>query len=57
MYCLFTDYTDPASAAEKSKLEKTLKSVYSNVEEVPIVIGDEVFTTKDVKYQVMVIKR
>lgn len=40
---------------EREELQNALKTVSENVEEVPIVIGNETFTTNDVRYQVMVI--
>ncbi|XP_065219471.1 delta-1-pyrroline-5-carboxylate dehydrogenase, mitochondrial [Planococcus citri] len=47
------DYSDPSTADEQNRLKSALKHVYENVEEVPIVIGNEKFTTSDVRYQTM----
>lgn len=41
---------------ERKEISNALKNVADTVEEIPIVIGDEKFTTNDVRYQVMVIK-
>lgn len=39
---------------ERNEIEAELKRLSDNVEDVPIVIGNEKFKTKDVRYQVMV---
>lgn len=39
---------------ERKELEAELKRLSDNVEDVPIIIGNEKFKTKDVRYQVMV---
>lgn len=39
---------------ERKEIEKALKTVSDHVEDIPIVIGNEQITTKDVRYQVMV---
>jgi len=39
---------------ERKEIEAELKRLSSNVEDVPIIIGNEKFKTKDVRYQVMV---
>lgn len=39
---------------ERKELESALKEVAGNVEDVPIVIGDEEIRTKNVRHQVMV---
>lgn len=38
---------------ERCELEQALKKISNNVEDVPIVIGNEEIRTKDVRYQVM----
>jgi len=40
---------------ERKEIESELKRLSDNVEDVPIIIGNEKFKTKDVRYQVMVI--
>ncbi|XP_066255894.1 delta-1-pyrroline-5-carboxylate dehydrogenase, mitochondrial [Euwallacea similis] len=40
-------------SSERAELEKALKETASNIEDVPIVIGDKEIRTKDVRYQVM----
>lgn len=39
---------------ERKEIEAELKRMSDNVEDVPIIIGNEKFKTKDVRYQVMV---
>lgn len=39
---------------ERQEIEAELKRLSSNVEDVPIIIGNEKIRTKDVRYQVMV---
>lgn len=39
---------------ERKELEAELKQLSDNVEDVPIIIGNEKYKTKDVRYQVMV---
>lgn len=39
---------------ERKEIEAELKRLSNNVEDVPIIIGNEKFKTKDVRYQVMV---
>jgi len=39
---------------ERKEIEAELKCLSNNVEDVPIIIGNEKFKTKDVRYQVMV---
>lgn len=39
---------------ERKEIEAELKHLSNNVEDVPIIIGNEKFKTKDVRYQVMV---
>ena len=39
---------------ERKELQAALQEVSSNVEDVPIIIGDEEIRTNDVRYQVMV---
>lgn len=39
---------------ERKEIEAELKKLSNNVEDVPIVIGNEKIKTKDVRYQVMV---
>lgn len=48
------DYSDASTASEQSRVKNSLKKISENVEEVPIIIGNEKFTTSEVKYQVMV---
>lgn len=43
-----------SGSKERKEIEAELKNLSNNVEEVPIVIGNEKFKTKDVRYQVMV---
>lgn len=40
-------------SSERKHLNDALKNVSENVEEIPIIIGDEKFTSNDVRYQVM----
>lgn len=49
---MFPEYL-PGSK-ERKELEAELKLLSNNVEDVPIIIGNEKFKTKDVRYQVMV---
>lgn len=39
---------------ERKEIEAEIKKLSNNVEDVPIVIGNEKIKTKDVRYQVMV---
>lgn len=40
-------------SAERAELEKALKETAATMEEIPIVIGDKEYKTKDIRHQVM----
>lgn len=52
LWFIFVEYL-PGSK-ERKELEAELKRLSDNVEDVPIIIGNEKVKTKDVRYQVMV---
>lgn len=52
LICLCAEYLNGSS--ERKHLNDALKNVSETVEEIPIIIGDEKFTSDDVRYQVMV---
>lgn len=52
--CIFILLEYLPGSKERKELEAELKLLSDNVEDVPIIIGNEKFKTKDVRYQVMV---
>lgn len=54
LYLIYTYLEYLPGSKERKEIEAELKRLSNNVEDVPIIIGNEKFKTKDVRYQVMV---
>lgn len=52
--CIYNFLEYLPGSKERKEIEAELKRLSDNVEDVPIIIGNEKFKTKEVRYQVMV---